>query len=146
MTSAALLQARVAIAEARRALFVAHSLTTTAQHTPSPWAFGDTAPRTRFAIRSTDGTVVAVASPLPHAPDFPERAGNAHLLAAAPDLLYALEDLLGDNPDVQGGVCRHCGRDYPGSDNDDMLTGDCPADDCPAYGARAAIAKARGRQ
>jgi hypothetical protein len=68
------------------------------------------------------------------------------LLMQAPALYTALEDLLGDKPDVQGGVCQHCGRDYLASGHDDMLTGDCPADDCPAHGARAAIAKARGQQ
>jgi hypothetical protein len=69
----------------------------------------------------------------------------ACMMAAAGDMLEALVDLLGDQPDVQGGICQHCGRDYLRSGHDDMLTGDCPADDCPAYGARAAIAKARGQ-
>ena len=34
------------------------------------------------------------------------------LLVQAPALLDALEDLLGDVPEVQGGVCQYCGRDY----------------------------------
>jgi hypothetical protein len=59
----------------------------------------------------------------------------------APELLEALRDLLGDRPDVQGGVCQTCGRDYI----PEILEGPCPADDCPAYKARAAIAKARGQ-
>jgi hypothetical protein len=54
------------------------------------------------------------------------------------ELLEALRDLLGDRPDVQGGICQRCGRDYIG----DFIEGDCPSDDCPAYRARAAIAKA----
>lgn len=60
------------------------------------------------------------------------------MLVAAPDMLDALKDLLGDCPDVQGGICHWCGRDYI----DDILSGDCPSDDCPAHKARAAVAKA----
>jgi hypothetical protein len=62
------------------------------------------------------------------------------LLVAVPQLLDALEDILGDRPDIQGGICRRCGRDYRGA----IHTGNCPSDDCPAYIARAAIAKAKG--
>lgn len=62
---------------------------------------------------------------------------QARLRKAAPLLLEALKDLLGDLPSVQEGICRHCGRDY-----DDIQSGDCPSDDCPSFHARAAIAKA----
>jgi hypothetical protein len=57
-------------------------------------------------------------------------------------MLGALEDLLGDRPDVQGGICQHCGRDYI----DGFLEGACPSDDCPANRARALIAKTRHKQ
>jgi hypothetical protein len=69
-------------------------MTKAAQHTSGPWVFipaPNSDPRTRFAIRSADGIVVAIASPLPNSPDFPEREANAHILAAAPDLLKTLE-------------------------------------------------------
>ena len=59
------------------------------------------------------------------------------LRKAGQDLLEALQDLLGDLPSVQGGVCHHCGREYQ-----DIVSGDCPSDDCPSFKARAAIAKA----
>ena len=59
------------------------------------------------------------------------------LRKAVPELLEAMEDLLGDLPSVQGGVCHHCGREY-----DDIPSGDCPSDDCPSFNARAALAKA----
>ena len=62
---------------------------------------------------------------------------DARLREAAPALLEALKDLLGDLPSVQGGVCQHCGREY-----EDIQSGDCPSDDCPSFQARAAIAKA----
>jgi hypothetical protein len=55
----------------------------------------------------------------------------------APALLEALKDLLGDLPSVQGGICRHCGREY-----EDIQSGNCPSDDCPAFHARAVIAQA----
>jgi hypothetical protein len=59
------------------------------------------------------------------------------LRKAAPALLDALQDLLGDLPSVQDGECRRCGREY-----DDIDRGNCPADDCPSFKARAAIALA----
>jgi hypothetical protein len=62
---------------------------------------------------------------------------EARLREAAPTLLAALTDLLGDLPSVQGGICRHCGREY-----EDIPSGDCPSDGCPFFHARAAIAKA----
>lgn len=62
---------------------------------------------------------------------------DARLREAAPALLKALKDLLGDLPSVQEGVCRHCGREY-----EDIQNGNCPSDDCPSFHARAAIAQA----
>jgi hypothetical protein len=56
---------------------------------------------------------------------------------AAPQLLEALKDLLGDLPSVRSGVCQHCGREY-----DDIFSGECPSDDCPSFKASAAIAQA----
>ena len=64
------------------------------------------------------------------------------LLVLSPALLESLEDLLGGRPDVQGGICQHCGRDYIG----DFLEGPCPSDDCPAHRARALIVKAEHEQ
>ena len=66
-----------------------------------------------------------------------EVPARLRVMHAAPELLRALEDLLGDLPSVQGGVCQHCGREYQ-----DIFSGDCPSDDCPSFKARAAIAKA----
>jgi hypothetical protein len=80
-------------------------------------------------------------------PDEPAAAmgaeANARLIAAAPELLEALKDLLGDQPNVQNGQCVWCGREYRDPDPDfDIQTGDCPCDDCPSSIARSAIAKA----
>jgi hypothetical protein len=68
---------------------------------------------------------------------------NARLIAAAPKLLAALIDLLGDRPSVQEGRCIRCGREYGEYKPDWAIeTGDCPSDDCPSFIARAAIAEA----
>ncbi len=67
--------------------------------------------------------------------------------AAAPDLLAALEDLLGPNPDtheVNGRYeCRHCGREWSAMCGDNEVPENCPSDDCPGFIARAAINKAK---
>jgi hypothetical protein len=63
----------------------------------------------------------------------------ARLRDAAPELLEALVDLLGDLPSVQHGRCAHCGREYG-----DIERGACPSEDCPSFTASAAIAKAKG--
>jgi hypothetical protein len=60
------------------------------------------------------------------------------------DLIAALQDLLGDQPDIQQGQCIRCGRDYS---SEPALEGQCcPSDDCPAYGAREALARGRSHQ
>ena len=73
----------------------------------------------------------------------------AKIAAAAPDLLAALKDLLGDQPFIQETGdpqaaffhCIHCGREY-GAGMDESAD-DCD-DDCPGMIAREAIAKATG--
>jgi hypothetical protein len=62
---------------------------------------------------------------------------QARLREAAPQLVEALIDLLGDRPSVQRGECIRCGRQYH-----DIEYGDCPSDDCPSFHARAALAAA----
>lgn len=62
------------------------------------------------------------------------------------EFLEALEGIIGDAPDIEGGICRHCGRDYLGVDEDAILSGNCPADDCPGFLGRAALAKVRGQK
>ena len=70
------------------------------------------------------------------------RARNKRLCAVNLELLSALEDLLGDTPDIQSGNCVRCGRDYSGEP--ELEGADCPSDDCPGARARriAAVAKA----
>jgi hypothetical protein len=76
------------------------------------------------------------------------------LYAAAPELLRAVHDLLGEynnsddpneEPKLRGDVFSHnccgCARYF-----EDLPDGSlCPSDDCPRYLARAAIAKAEGK-
>lgn len=79
---------------------------TNSNHTPGPWRYisrnlDDKAPwcsRIPFAIERALGTAVApvadiVANPLVEVCDQPHAEANARLIAAAPDLLAALEAL-----------------------------------------------------
>jgi hypothetical protein len=58
------------------------------------------------------------------------------------DLHSAIDDLLGDKPDIQSGSCVHCGRDY--RDEPQLEGGACPSDDCPGARARSVSARAKG--
>ena len=82
------------------------------KHTPGPWAVEDLKHRYRLrcSIEATDGSLVGES--------YEEK--NAHLIAAAPELLEALENLLKVH-EGEGGTQHHAG---------DI--------------ARAAIAKAKG--
>jgi|SanBayMetagenome_1026888.scaffolds.fasta_scaffold00750_8 hypothetical protein len=62
------------------------------KHTPGPWFYAESEVGTPFVDSESVGDLSAVALPLD------EQKANAHLIAAAPDLLAALEDLL---PDLQ---------------------------------------------
>lgn len=71
-----------------------------AQHTPGPWKNDD------GTIRSSCGVSIAavlnIAWPLGRKPENPE--ANARLIAAAPELLEALEGLL---EEVEGCMCTY---------------------------------------
>lgn len=66
-----------------------------------------------------------------------DEKANAALIAAVPELLEALGDLLGTS-DISGNTCRWCGRKY----GKGHIPIRCESDDCPGYKARAAIKKA----
>jgi hypothetical protein len=68
-----------------------------------------------------------------------DKLANARLIAAAPDLLEALKDLVGSKDMNENAQCFFCGRDYRGELPSDFI---CGADDCAGTIARAAIAKA----
>lgn len=70
-----------------------------------------------------------------------QRARNKSLRALNAELLSAIEDLLGDRPDIQSGACIRCGRDY--RDEATLEGAHCPSDDCPAYRARHVCARAK---
>ena len=113
-----------------------------ASHTPGPWHVSEGNIRPAL-VYAANGYLVADCNTMQEA-----KEANARLIAAAPKLLEALRDLLGDSPAVQGGDCQWCGREY-GDPNDPEITttvpdGDCPSDDCPSFLARAAIAEATG--
>ncbi|MEQ1612733.1 MAG: hypothetical protein ABL904_08250, partial [Hyphomicrobiaceae bacterium] len=70
-----------------------------------------------------------------------QRARNKRLAVLNAELLGALLDLLGDQPDIQSWICVRCGRDYIA---EPALEGaDCPSDDCPGYRARHLCARAK---
>jgi hypothetical protein len=66
------------------------------------------------------------------------RSRNKRLRAINTELLSALQDLLGDLPDIQSGNCVRCSRDY--SDEPELEGADCPSDDCPGAHARRIVA------
>ena len=70
-----------------------------------------------------------------------QRARYKRHRATIVELLVVLEDLLGDQPDVQSWICVRCGRDYIA---EPALEGaDCQSDDCPGYRARQLCARAK---
>ena len=69
------------------------------------------------------------------------RARSRRLCALNTELRSALEDLLGDNPDIQSGHCVRCGRDYSGEP--ELAAADCPSGDCPGARARRILAAAK---
>lgn len=70
-----------------------------------------------------------------------QRASNKSLRVFNAELLSAIEDLLGDRPDIQSGTCIRCGRDY--SREATLEGANCTSDDCPAYRARRVCARAK---
>lgn len=55
--------------------------------------------------------------------------------------LAELKYRAGDAPDIQSGICRHCGRDYVGEA--ELEGSDCPSDDCPGGRAKRIVAVAK---
>ena len=65
----------------------------TAQHTPGPWSVGGpmATPAGTVSIDSPHGSSVAFVT----VDDLDGSEGNVHLIAAAPDLLAALKEIMG---------------------------------------------------
>ena len=90
------------------------------KHTPGPWFVDHKSPFLVRAGDDIDGRHIAHIGPANYTPRFDVDEPNAHLIAAAPDLLEALE------------YCLDClGDEF-------ALPADCQSN------ARAAIARARG--
>ena len=87
--------------------------TTQAKHTPGPWYVeqdGDA-----WKINSDECGIALVHDPIAIELDrADEIEANARLIAAAPELLEALDELttllLPDNPKPKGGLCETCRR------------------------------------
>ena len=72
---------------------------TKAQHTPGPWKLGKRLPEGSISIDADDHQMLATCVWVMSDAEFlgetsPECEANAHLIAAAPELLAALEELL----------------------------------------------------
>ena len=89
------------------------------EHTPGPWWL-ITADDEHTIHAPGHGTIIATAHPL-----MPEYPANARLIAAAPELLSALEDMV---------------RIHPGGVEGDI----CVGTECLCQRARAAIKQAKG--
>lgn len=106
----------------------------TAKHTPAPWTVYavTTGPEVgAIYVRGDGGSVAKITSVLI------TRDEDAHLIAAAPELLAALSGLNHRGGDDQGGYCI-CPRKNGNAPNAEHSTG--------CANARAAIAKAVGRE
>jgi len=101
-----------------------------AEHTPGPWTvdYDDDGVEIR-AAGDLMGTIIHGGA----------MDANARLIAAAPMLLQAAKALLQRGPVGIESECHWCGRE--GED-----TEHCSSDDCMGTLARAAIAKAEGRE
>jgi hypothetical protein len=124
-------------------------------HTPGPWeVWTDPGIETRdLSVGPVNGGIAVAdivttnAHGIATADSISTGHANANLIAAAPDLLNALEGLMAgpDTREINGRFeCAHCGRDYGYAG--DEAPERCESDDCPAFIARAAIAKAKGGQ
>ncbi len=91
------------------------------EHTKGPWRVGAYGPNGCYTVGTEGGLMVAMVAHSVNYPDQAEQAfGDANLIAAAPDLLEALKEMVAD-------------------------FGDTPSDRFRSLGpARAAIAKAQG--
>jgi len=70
-----------------------------------------------------------------------QRARSKRLAVLNAELLGALLELLGDQPDIQSGMCIRCGRDFRAEPE---LEGTCcPSEDCPGYRARQVCERAK---
>ena len=97
-------------------------------HTPGPWNISTDgeAAGVIYALRGFEWDDICVITPRC------EAAANAHLIAAAPDMLEALEEVVALTENLQ--VCPFCG---------------CVLDhrpDCLSHEIDAAIRKARGKE
>lgn len=65
------------------------------QHTPGPWEYRESIPQEPTVIARNNACRVAETCEMP-GQDVDERRANARLIASAPELLSALQDLVAD--------------------------------------------------
>ena len=102
------------------------------RHTPGPWLYDDTRTHYEQDVIRHNGVVIARIPPATVGCGPDTKKDNARLIAAAPELLAALEELLAVSP-----RCHYCNDHIQGCDRCDTPY--------PQYvTARAVIAKAKG--
>ena len=120
------------------------------KHTPGPWFVEDN----DRAISSNAATDIALVNMANirygwDGPDFltaSHRAANARLIAAAPDLLEALEDLLECPYHIDEATVSKAGLEATMNANPRQVVGNMSVALLRVRKARAAIAKAKGEQ
>lgn len=75
-----------------------------AKHTPGPWALGGETPN-KFRIVAVDDTEKFTIASVVRMDAYPSQSrGNAFLIAAAPDLLQACQDMLDELGEQEDGL------------------------------------------
>lgn len=103
------------------------------EHTPGPWETCGNSVRTKITDTNREGFTIADCCLHRE-----ERKANAHLIAAAPDLLTALEQVLDMGLNGHDDMLLAAKRGF------ELTTGDIRGSEAAVIAARAAIKKARG--
>lgn len=122
----------------------------TNQHTPGPWEIetpmGDETPWIVQAGAQPYEWDALAMIPTTGDGSSPHALANARLIAAAPELLEALREGLGQMPGFDDSYCEVCDRHAPKT-REGLVNGPVPhRDGCAVKLMEAAIAKAEGAQ
>lgn len=109
----------------------------TIKHTPGPWVIEDS-----YVLQAATNKSIAEVFAVDTTLDTDAGHANARLIAAAPELLVALKDILASFDGVVEGKCRICGEPRKA---DDLVIFPCDYNPlCASNTWRKVIAKAEG--